>query len=89
MANMFGLSDDEIYSVALSITTICSKMKLKNKEQLSHCNTVLCEYTFCQGSIVLSLDDVLILEKVLAPMRERFKQYEGLKEYVSKPLTSK
>lgn len=51
MANMFGLSDDEMYSVALSIATICSK--------------------------------------VLAPMRERFKQYEGLKEYVTKPLTSK
>ena len=88
MANMFGLSDDEMYSVALSIATICSKMKLINKEQPAHFNKVLCEYTFRQGSIVLSLDDVLILEKVLAPMRERFKQYEGLKEYVSKPLTS-
>lgn len=89
MANMFGLSDDEMYSVALSITTICSKMKLINKEQPAHFNKVLCEYTFRSGSIVLSLDDVLILEKVLAPMRERFKRYEGLKEYVTKPLTSK
>lgn len=87
MANIFGLSDEEMYSVALSITTICSKMKLMKKEIPSHYNKVLCEYTFSQDSIVLSLDDVLILEKVLAPMRTRFEQYEGLREYVTKPLT--
>ena len=86
---MFKLSDEEMYSVAQSITIICSKMKLMNKEQPAHFNKVLCEYTFLQGSIVLSLDDVLILEKVLTPIRERFKRYEGLKEYVTKPLTSK